>query len=317
MRYVSATGQVPGGYQEPYSAGAAFLRGSALAGGRAAVSALDQLAGDAKLAAVFRQMRAIVGLSEAEMARRIGTNLSTVLDFEAGAVHALPAWPEIVRIVDRYAELSEIDPSPILSRLLTLIPASAPTQPVPIQPIGPSASKPTARKLAPPITIAAKPTVRQALPPGPSLVPSAPPATLVTRIESTVQNEPGSTELPPGFDGRAREREATARTARQQAAAGDTHEQGRAVAAARRRRRTRRTIALTLPIVAVAGLFVAMLMAPRPFYGLARLLPAPIDMPVRGMVDLAVTQTAPMREGLRWIEMDDPRIRKGDRIGVR
>jgi hypothetical protein len=31
------------------------------------------------------------------------------------------------------------------------------------------------------------------------------------------------------------------------------------------------------------------------------------------VLDTAVTQTATVRDGLRWIELDDPRLRKGDR----
>ena len=307
MRYVSATGHVSGGRQEPSSAGAAFLRGSVLGDARSTAAALEQYAGDARLAAVFRQMRALIGASEAEMARRLGTNLATIMDFEAGAVHALPPWPETVRIVDRYAELSQIDPSPILSRLLTLIPASGPAQPIPIQPIGRRApGAPTVH------------TRRQALPAVASVALKAP---INNPSENAPALEQSASDLPLGFDSRARERETTARTARQQtgqlAGTGDSRDLESAAHAARRRRRIRRTLSLTLPIVVIAGVFIAMLIAPRPFYSLARLLPAPIDMPLRGMVDIAVAQTAPMREGLRWIEMDDPRLRKGDRIGAR
>lgn len=299
MRYVSASGGLPGGHQEPYSAGAAFLQGSAFGVRSSGAAALDQLAGDAKLAAVFRQMRVIVGVSEAEMARRLGTNLTTLLDFEAGAVHALPPWPDTVRIVDRYAELSEIDPSPILSRLLTLMPATAPTQPTPIQPIGRRASQPSPPNRA-----------QQAL-------RAVSPVPLMARIENVIAAGQPPANLPPGFDGRARERETTARSARQQTGTGDTREQEAVAAGARRRRRTKRTLTFAMPIVAVLGIFVGMLVAPRQFYSLARMLPAPVDMPLRGMLDMAVAQSAPVRDGLRWIEMDDPRIRKGDKLGTR
>lgn len=267
--------------------------------------AIDQFAGDVQLAKIFRLMRDVVGVSESEMARRLGTNLTTVLDFEAGAVSALPPWPETVRIVDRYAELAQTDPSPILTRLLTLLPSAGPRQPVPVQPYG---GRDTGARPTPNARLYAQQI------PGPRYaLASSKPATLMTRIETVAAQV--SAELPPGFDSRARERETTARTARQQTTTSDTADE--VAIAARRRRRTRRTLSVIAPILAGVGLFAAMLMAPRPFYGLARLLPSPIDMPVRGMIDMAVAQSAPVRDGLRWIEMDDPRIRKGDRIGGR
>ena len=44
------------------------------------------------------------------------------------------------------------------------------------------------------------------------------------------------------------------------------------------------------------------------------LLPGPAEAAVRAGVDYVVLLAAPRREGLRWIEMGDPRLRKADKL---
>jgi transcriptional regulator with XRE-family HTH domain len=46
---------------------------------------------------------------------------------------------------------------------------------------------------------------------------------------------------------------------------------------------------------------------------LATLSP-PLGQIVRGAQDYVVLRSAPVRDGLRWIEVDDPRTRRGDRL---
>ena len=247
-------------------------------------------------------MRRVVGVSQSEMARRLGTDITTVLDLESGAVNALPQWTETVRIVQRYGELSQIDPAPILSRLAAVQSPPSPVRSAPIPAVtGPPL---TARRL-------------------PAPDPAPPPALVAARTRAVQPHQPVPTRtrevasathgLPPGFDPRARDREMTVRTSRRPIADGATTKSSDA-AKARRRRRRNHTLVLLGPMVAVSALFAAMHAAPLPFYSAARVMPALLQAPLRGMVDLAVIQSAPVREGLRWIEMDDPRVRKGDRL---
>jgi hypothetical protein len=44
------------------------------------------------------------------------------------------------------------------------------------------------------------------------------------------------------------------------------------------------------------------------------MLPAPIDRPVRALADTIVWATAPMHDGLRSIDVSNPRLRKADRL---
>jgi hypothetical protein len=49
-------------------------------------------------------------------------------------------------------------------------------------------------------------------------------------------------------------------------------------------------------------------------YRAIALLPRPAGHAVRAVVDYVVLLTAPRREGLRWIEVSDPRLRKADKL---
>src|SRR5262245_24637001 len=80
------------------------------------------------------------------------------------------------------------------------------------------------------------------------------------------------------------------------------------------RRRTRALFALSAPVALLAALVYVAHAAPRPVYRAIALLPAPAGHGVRAILDYVVLLTAPRREGLRWIEMSDPRLRKADKL---
>lgn len=46
----------------------------------------------------------------------------------------------------------------------------------------------------------------------------------------------------------------------------------------------------------------------------ASTLPEPVARMLARVVDFARVQLAPVREGMRWIEVDDPRSRRGDKL---
>jgi len=80
------------------------------------------------------------------------------------------------------------------------------------------------------------------------------------------------------------------------------------------RRRTRALFALSAPVALLAALVYVAHAAPRPVYRTIALLPGPARHGVRAVLDYAVLLTAPRREGLRWIEVSDPRLRKADKL---
>jgi hypothetical protein len=87
----------------------------------------------------------------------------------------------------------------------------------------------------------------------------------------------------------------------------------------RRRRRTRALFALSAPLALAALLVYFAQAAPLPVYRASSLLPSALGNAVRGGLDYLMLLSAPRRDGLRWIDVSDPRVRKADKLqsGVR
>ncbi len=82
----------------------------------------------------------------------------------------------------------------------------------------------------------------------------------------------------------------------------------------RRRRRVRTLFAISAPILLVAGVVYLAQTAPKLVYPLLALLPDQVEVPVRAGLEYLVLLTAPRRDGLRWIEVGDPQLRKADKL---
>lgn len=80
------------------------------------------------------------------------------------------------------------------------------------------------------------------------------------------------------------------------------------------RRRTGRLFAASAPIALLLGAAILTQVAPGPIYRAVGLLPRMIEWPARALLDRIVLLSAPTREGLKWIEVGDPRLRKADKL---
>lgn len=83
------------------------------------------------------------------------------------------------------------------------------------------------------------------------------------------------------------------------------------------RRRSRglgRTVLLAALPAAAAVLVYLAVVAPALGYRVISLLPAPLAAPARAGLDIVVLYSAPRRDGLRWIDIADPRLRKADKL---
>jgi hypothetical protein len=203
---------------------------------------------DQQVAQMFRGMRQALKVPRETIARRLATSPSTIDNFEAGAIAALPHWRETSRIVRGYCELVRMDPEPILWRIRDQLQAMA-TQ-------VPQAGPPPPRVL-----------LRQAAVPGAADDPALAEARTV------------STARPP-----------------------------------RRRQRVRTLFALSAPVAFLAAVAVLLQVMPTPVYRVAGLLPAGLEPTARAGLDYIALLTAPRRDGLRWIEVSDPRLRKADKL---
>lgn len=76
-----------------------------------------QVSGSDIVAGVFRNMRAMLGRSQFDVAAVLGTTPAVVRAFEDGELHALPPWPETERIVLTFGHLLAVDVRPVLMHL--------------------------------------------------------------------------------------------------------------------------------------------------------------------------------------------------------
>jgi transcriptional regulator with XRE-family HTH domain len=217
----------------------------------------------------FGRMRADLRLTVPALARRIGTDVSVINNFESGAVGLLPPWQETVRIVEGYAMMLGTDPSRILSRLLV-------HQTV----VAPARVDPTHRTGALPIPLAPDAIAYH----GP--YPSA---------QSALATRNGT----------------TARSVRAHSSDVSDDDDHRTV---RRRRRARRVLAVVLLPALVAGAGFWIQSSPRLVYKVVQAMPSAVRPPMLASADFFILSAAPVRDGLKWIEVDNPRLRKGDKL---
>jgi transcriptional regulator with XRE-family HTH domain len=82
----------------------------------------------------------------------------------------------------------------------------------------------------------------------------------------------------------------------------------------RRQRRARRMFAFSAPLALAAAAFYFAQAAPAPIYRTIALLPQPVEGGARAVMDNILLYSAPRRDGLRWIDVGDPRLRKVDKL---
>jgi len=85
---------------------------------------------------------------------------------------------------------------------------------------------------------------------------------------------------------------------------------------ARTRRRARMLFALSAPVAVAAAVVYLAQMVPQPLYHTIALLPGPVAKPVRTGLDYLLVLTAPSRDGLKWIDVSDPQLRKADKLST-
>jgi hypothetical protein len=60
--------------------------------------------------------------------------------------------------------------------------------------------------------------------------------------------------------------------------------------------------------------YFAVQQLPRVAYASIGYFPIRLQGSVRNVIDLAILQTAAVRDGLKWVDIGDPRMRKNDRL---
>lgn len=206
---------------------------------------------DERVAAIFRDMRAGLGLSVPELARMLGTTAGVIETLESGRVRAFPVWPETVRLVSELGRLHRVDARPILARIRDQI-------------------------------------------------------------------GPAGLGQVPGQAGRTAVEKHPLLRMRDRARAAVPQRQAWGEGAQRVRRRVRRAaravLTISAPVALIAGVMWLAQTQPALILGAVNVLPEPAARFVRPAAEYVIVRMARRREGMRWIEVGDPRTRKSDKL---
>ena len=85
----------------------------------------------------------------------------------------------------------------------------------------------------------------------------------------------------------------------------------------RRRGRLRGVVLLVTLASVAAGLAYLSVVAPAMGSRVISLLPEPLAEPARAGLDSIVLFSAPRRDGLKWVDVGDPRLRRGDKLSTK
>lgn len=239
----------------------------------------------AAFARYFQDVRARIGLPVEDLARRLNADPLIVYALEAGAVGSLPPWPDVERVVTAYMTALRLDPNPALKAIAAGIAehhVAGRARPALAAPAGMPAAG--AQSFA-----AAAPFAQ--LPPAEAAVAAAPEA-------GPAKSANGVTARLTGMFRRGRN-----------AAEDDQYEHDEREAIPGLKGLMRK--AAMIAVMASVGL--GAVVAAQASLGKSR-LNGPAAEFMRSATDSMVMIFAPKREGLRWIEVNDPRSRRGDKL---
>jgi hypothetical protein len=270
---------------------------------------------DAELAQIFLKMRTLLGVGLWDMARMVGGEPAVIADLEAGSLSTLPPWPELTRLVGAYAALTGIDPQPILARLLRSQPVT--TSPRHFQPAEPLATP--QRPMSRPVwgNGATWPDQGHHVPSS-SPDPRAQRDHAMAKDVSTVPT--AARRAMPGLRRITQSAALATRADHDDLINSAPRKAGRLGRAAKS---TARGLQQAVRVRAVgvgilAGMPAALLLlgwlVPATLYAAAKPLPPAVAAPIVWCLDHLVTLVAPARDGLIWIDIGDPRLRKADRL---
>lgn len=241
---------------------------------------------------MFKDSRRIQGVSQFELAYRLGTHPHVIDALECGRLEALPPWPDTIRIVAGFLAPLNIDPRPVLHMIAyEFAAAGGDTRSV----VPDTAQSPIAGVAAAPLASSGQTVAAHR-----SKAKSQPPPVLRQRGKVGI--------LARGIGDRVRHAGAGLASARSMMP--DFGGWPVRIGNRLRRRSSRRALlGLGVPLLFVFGVSQSNVGA-----ATSAVLPAPVARAFASTHEYLRIQFAPIRDGLRWIEVDDPRSRRGDKM---
>lgn len=254
---------------------------------------------------MFLDARRILGLSEWDLAQRLATDVGTIRALEQGQLAALPPWSETSRVVTAYLSGLGMDPRPVLHSLAHDLAAVGSTQ-----------SKTDTRSVTAGRTRSrgeTEPSKRRAD------VPAAAPQASWTFARAWIGkfgNAPASASRS-AQSAIAAGRRAAVRVGGRFGARRDRRDEDEVGDGGFSRHGARwmgRSALVAVACLALAAVATKTSLASSVITAAAAPLPAPVTRAFGKVADFVRMQLAPVRDGLRWIEVEDPRSRRGDKL---
>ena len=245
---------------------------------------------DPMLAGIFRGMRAALGMTSAELARRIATAPAVIASLEAGYIGALPPWPETERLIIALGRLVDADVRPILARMQQHLGSTSVTVAQVSPPFGPALYRVAAR---PQTAIASRPA---------SSAVSRPPA---------AQRSTSAVSAPPAATSRTAAVESTGKVGL-----------GAPVSFWLRCRGMLKSRWVKAAVAALCSILIAGVALTAVPSGASSLratidqLPPGLVRSVRGGFERMLQRTSAGSDGLKHVDVWDPKSRKADRLPV-
>lgn len=248
-------------------------------------------------AQLFAGLRSVLNLSLDAAADLLATEPNVIVALETGQIDALPPWPETQRLVSAYTGLAGCDPGPVLSILRAELDRQHSDSP--------SSSGAGISEF--PDSVAAPAFLARQ--PGPAPTPPEEPAEI----------QPAGPRWRKGRGGRPVpvgsaliDQGENARPSRQYNVS--TADVGRGLTRGVANIVSNRGVHIGLLSVAMVAGIIFALCQPAFISILSSRLPDPMSHGLRSVHDYLLIRFAPEREGLRWIEVDDPRARRTDKL---
>ena len=252
---------------------------------------------------LFRRIRQMAGLSLLQLAHRLHTTAAVIDALERGDVERLPPWPETVVVVSGFTALAGVDPRPVLAAIheglnVKIVDAS------PIPAAGrrarPERPMPFAQNVAPSMRSAPKASAPRASSPRTS-----------GRAEVASRPAAGLRQSISGAASRAQ-----ALTVKMALTTKMAPLAARASAFAKvssLKRPLRMPVVLSLAVTVPLALIVSF-GSGGSLQAAVSVLPAPLSLAVRKVEDYVLRTRAVEKNGMMWIEVDDPRSRKTGKL---
>lgn len=248
-------------------------------------------------AQLFAGLRKVLNLSLDAAADLLATEPNVIAALETGQIDALPPWPETQRLVSAYTGLAGCDPGPVLSILRAELDRRHNDS---SRAIGATVSE-FSDRAAPPTFL-----TRQ---PGPS--PNAPEDPVeIQQAGPRWRKGRGGRPVPVGSALVDQAENARPRLKYRLSTAGIGAGLVRGVSTVV----LNRGVYIGILSVGLVAAIVFALCQPTVVSILSSRLPDPMSRGLRSVHDYLLIRFAPEREGLRWIEVDDPRARRTDKL---